>query len=121
MTATLTPEKAIDFVKSLPAETKGDVVMALLNEFVKPGGGQSARVTTSAGESYTIQIDEEQLTDAQKETRRLFALLPPEIQEKLTAPLPDDFDPDDSYSIEEIDAIIAAEVNAESRRSQPSA
>jgi hypothetical protein len=109
MSATLTPEKAIDFVKSLPAETKGDVVIALLSEFVKPGSGQPARVTTSAGETYTIQLDEEKLTDAQKETRRLFALLPPEIQERLTAPLPDDFDEDDCLTDEEVRAIMRGE------------
>lgn len=100
MSATLTPNgSAVDFVKGLPPETKGEIIYSLFSELVSIRGSGPIPVTSPTGEYIGYFLP---TSSAQEEFERFAETIPPGIREKMMEPYPADFDIDDCLTEQEL-------------------
>lgn len=102
---TTTPPVADDiaFVLGLPADRQSAVFAALVRRMT--GGQPSAAIPVTDPDGQRFGTF---LPDAEVARHRAFLDgLPPHLREKLTRPWPSDFDPDDSFTLEELAAMRA--------------
>lgn len=98
---------ADELLRTLPPETKTEVLTGLLRELIRIHGGRGLiPFNTDDGEFLGYYVPPEA---AKAQTQAFLEEMPPAVREKLTKPLPPDFDPDDSLTLEELDAIRRGE------------
>ncbi len=100
------PQSPVEFVQSLPPAVRSEVLLSLLQELIALSGGEGLiSITTPEGKPFGHYVP-----PAVEKARSEAALaeMPPEVRARMTAPLPDDFDPDDCLSEAEVTAIMRA-------------
>ncbi len=120
MSRTVTPPVADDiaFVLGLPADRQSAVLSALLRQLAgKQGSAAPIPIRTAAGHRSLCLGKFVADPEAVRYLDFLDTLSPPS-QEMMTRPLPTDFDPDDSFTSEEL-AARRAKARSASQLSEP--
>lgn len=98
---------ADELLRTMPPETKTEVLTGLLRELIRIHGGHGLiPFTTDEGEFLGYYVPPEA---AKAQTEAFLAEMPPAVREQMTKPLPPDFDPDDCLTDEELEAIRRGE------------
>ena len=101
MTATAPP--VADLLRTLSPEAKGELLVGLLRELMQvQGANGQIPLHTEAGEFIGCFLPPAAVKSRAEEFR---TQMPPKVREAMTRPLPPDFDPDASYTAEELDAL----------------
>jgi hypothetical protein len=99
MTATV--PTAADLLRTLSPEVKEELLSGLLRELMQMQGALGEiPLHTETGEFIGCFMPPAAVHARNEE---LLAQMPPKVREAMTRPLPPDFDPDDSYTAEELD------------------
>lgn len=93
-----------DLLRTLSPEAKDELLIALLRELISIHGGHHQISFELPGGEYLGYYVPPEVSLAQ--TAASLADMPPKVREAMTRPLPPDFDPDNSYTVEEADEII---------------
>lgn len=108
----------VDYVGSLSPEVKQEVLIALLRELIEINGGNGLiPFNLPNGESLGHYVPP---AAAMAQYEAMLNEMPPAIREAMTRPLPDDFDPDDCLTDEELEVLNREIDESVSRRSQSS-
>ena len=99
-----TEPTAAELLSTLSPEAKEELLIGLLGELMQIQGDQGQiSLTTERGEFIGTFLPPA-VVKAQSDAA--LAEMPPTVQEAMTKPLPPDFDPENSYTVEEADEII---------------
>lgn len=100
---TATDPTAADLLRTLSPEAKEELLIGLLRELIELQGGHRQISFDLPGGEYLGYFVPPELARVQAEAS--LAEMPPKVREAMTRPLPPDFDPDDSYTAEELDEL----------------
>lgn len=101
---TATDPTAADLLRTLSPEAKEELLFGLLRELMQiQGANGEIPIHTEAGELLGCFLPP---TAVEARNDEFLAQVPPKVREAMTRPLPPDFDPDNSYTVEEADEII---------------
>lgn len=101
---TLAPtESPVEYVKALSPEAKEEVLLALLQELMTIRGDQGLiSFTTPDGKPFGHYVSP---AIERARSAAAFAEMPDDVRAKMMAPLPEDFDPDDVLTDDDLEAI----------------
>jgi len=101
---TATEPSVPELLRTLSPEAKEELLIGLLRELMQiQGANGEIPLHTETGEFLGCFLPPAAVAARNEE---FVAQMPPKVREAMTKPLPPDFDPDNSYTVEEADEII---------------
>ena len=111
---TATEPTAVELLRTLSPEAKEELLVGLLRELMQVQGAfGEIPLRTDTGEFLGCFMP---AAAVEARNQEMLAQMPPSVREAMTRPLPPDFDPDDSYTAEELDALDVSRQGSERSR-----